>query len=357
MKLLPYILLTLFSQISLGSDQVCSDYKIDESRYFSKNEFIGVFGAPKIAYKVTRVEAQKYYVEVNPTFFELNPKMSSLNVPINEFVKVPFGRERVAECFEWYNQTYSKTSIPQIGLGLSEDPKGVLIRVNHEPNFRSYSRHYSEKKLKSSCSFVIHEILHIVGLWDEYDESKKSDRGGLLSFNCRSRSDSIMSNYAEYSTNIPSPNAYLICGCHQNDNLCSTQLDSYAKDFSTKNTIQECPHGLVEIARGFKKIDPDYEKTSLGIVSDINVWKKPFAGVSYLKAKLFPSGDAKELRPLRPAHITQILFPKCTARNKIYKACISNVYRSKGTILSCNRVPDVCAEHNLWLEGDSTLQP
>ncbi len=357
MKLIPYIFLTLISQISLGSDQICSDYKIDESRYFSKNEFIGVFGAPKIAYKVTRVEEQRYYVEVNPIFFELSPKMSTLNVPTNEFVKVPFGRERVAECFEWYNQTYSKTSIPQIGLGLSEDPKGVSIRVNHNPKFRSYSRHYNEKQLKSSCSFVIHEILHIVGLWDEYEEAKESDHGGLLSFNCRSRSDSIMANYIEYSTNVPTPNAYLICGCHQNDTHCGAQLANISSDFSSKNILQECPYGLTEIARGTKKTDPGYQKIGSDIVSNINIWKKPINGVLYSKALLFPSGEAKELKPLRPAHITQILYPKCTTRNKIYKACISNAYRSKGTLLSCNKVPEVCAEENLWLEGDSKLQP
>ncbi len=254
------------SYLASASEKNCEDYQTGESRKFSKHAVIGFFGAPEQSYQVTKLPENKYLVEVNPHFVETVSKISPLGVTETRVQKFSIGRELVKACFNWFNEKYSASMNPQVLLGISESPRPVKINVMDEKNFRGYVKKYSVENM-NDCSFIVHESLHLMGLWDEHAEADVSNSTGFLSFSCRSTSDSIMAE------------------------------------------------------RGF------------------------YSGDSFTKKE-----DGSLLAPLRPAHLRQLLFPSCTERNPVYKACISNAYRSVGTIFNCNPAPAVCGEKNTWLE-------
>ncbi len=258
--------LLIFSCFASAAEKDCADYQTGESRSYSAHAMIGFFGAPEISYQVTKLPDEKYLLEVNPKFFEMVSQTSPLGAQENKSQENPEGRERAKACFAWFNEKYSSLMTPQILLGVSASPRQINIQITKDPEFRSYLKKYNLKNM-NDCAFIVHESLHLMGLWDEYVEDPRPNAKGLRSFNCRSISDSIMSDEQAYSRYFPLTNA-----------------------------------------------------------------------------------DGSPKAPLRPAHIRQILFPSCTERNPVYKACISNAYRSVGTILNCTPAPAVCGEKNTWLE-------
>lgn len=193
-----YLALLFLSCFASASEKGCADYQIGESRKFSDHAVIGFFGAPEQSYQVTKLPDNKYLLEVNPQFYELITKISPLGVAENVPQKVSGGRARVKECFAWFNQKFSASMNPQILLGVSESPRPIKINVMRDLNFRGYMKKYSVENM-NDCSLIVHESLHLMGLWDEYVESDTSDSTGLLSFNCRSISNSIMSERRIYS--------------------------------------------------------------------------------------------------------------------------------------------------------------
>ncbi len=256
----------IFSSLASAGENNCADYQMGESRKFSEHAMIGFFGAPEISYQVTKFSENKYLLEINPKFFEMVSRTSPLGALENKSQEVPEGRERAIACFAWFNEKYSSSLNPQIQLGVSQSPRQINIQITKDPEFRSYLKKYNLKNM-SDCAFIVHESLHLMGLWDEYIEDQNPNAKGLLSFNCRSISDSIMSDQQSYSGFFHATN----------------------------------PDGTIKM-------------------------------------------------PLRSAHIRQLLFPSCSERNPVYRACISNAYRSIGTILNCNAAPAVCSEKNTWLD-------
>ena len=342
------LLILLLSSATQASEKQCSAYQIDETRKFSDHALIGFFGGPKIAYQVTRLATDKYLLEVNPTFFDPAPVVTALNTKEIDFKERPFGRARAEECFQWFNETYAETLSPKIFLGVSKGPTPVSIKIKDDLHYRSYSRQYNLSQLEKSCPFVVHESLHLMGLWDEYNEQGKDKHPGILSFDCRSESDSIMSDYSIYDKKVELASERLVCACRENDSEC---LRKNIELFLTHpDLVEKCPAWSEEVIRTKYSENAFFLDQANKVTSDINSIWAPASPGQLSSAMNFPSGKLETFKPLRPAHIRQLLYPNCTEMNPVYKSCIQNAYRSHGTVLNCKSAPAICGQKNLWLE-------
>jgi hypothetical protein len=332
--------------LSHGADE-CSEYKVGETRKLEHHTALGVLlPIPPISYSTTRLSEDLYRFSINPVFMmPAKDPYKSLTTP-ETYKEDPTIRQQIEDCFAWFNQNYGDLLSPRVRLAVGTEANRVYIKINKDSEFRSHSIVYAEKALKS-CGTVVHESLHLMGLWDEYTETDTAwyQPGAAKDkkrWDCRAKSDSIMSRAFGFDSLPWHRTQNLLCGCTEAQGSCTEKLE---KDW--QESVTSCPEGTTELARASALGDPFFDRVD-GIASQVNVDKRPVNGVLYKMAKIL-SDRVLDL-PLRPAHLRQLIHPGCEAGNGVYRQCIRYAYKTSNLKLQCPDVPPECHQLNTWLE-------
>jgi hypothetical protein len=191
----------MFTRVSAA--ETCTDFKVGESRKHTASTLSGLFlNANQISYRTIRIEENKYRLEINPVF-QIPEKDPYANAQRPAKLRVvESARGEMEKCFQWFNESYGGLLQPQIELGVSTNTTPVYVRLNPDPLFRSYSRQYALNVI-GNCPTMVHEALHMMGLYDEYRESSWTvpapEGTTKYKFDCRARSDSLMADVNRYN--------------------------------------------------------------------------------------------------------------------------------------------------------------
>ena|GEM_PF-3656082 len=211
------------------------------------------------------------------------------------------------------------------------------ITVDTKPVRRAHSHYYG---IKSSCSTVMHELFHLMGLTDEYQEVEY-----ILPFeqDCRSYGpeDSIMSDSS--STSRDGPSGYIMsCMCTKPEG-CQTYPQSQFEGQST------CPPDY-KLHVMYGSGSPESLKSMFAITrlgTGMMMAAKP---IQQILLGVRPSAKTPNSL-LYPAHFRAIIFPGCKAKNSIYYKCADESYiRPLKYIQSCSNKPKVCSDPTEWLK-------
>jgi len=190
---------------------------------------------------------------------------------------------------------YART-LNYMGIGYSREN---VVAIAPSPH-RSSSTRWAED---IDCNVILHEVLHLVGLVDGYEETIRDE------FHCRHLEplDSIMN-----SSHALSP-VYDFALCPENKNV-SPQLIDLGND-----TPLSCPGDTHKVGSGSRQ-DMRSARDSSGM------------GVYYSERTVAPI--------LKKAQVRMILKPYCSSENEQYITCSENAYRS--TVDGCIQTPDYC---------------
>ena len=222
------------------------------------------------------------------------------------------------------------------------------IKINSSPGFRSHSLEYSSQ---IDCPSITHELFHLLGLVDEYDESDTTIRD----FACRAPgySNSFMTN--QYSV-IQTPNnlnvtSYEYCEC-PSPTLCT---DIISKEECVRAGY-EVKHSRIELPQGIEFNIKDTIQFGLNTMRGFSGEK-----LTPYKGKLLSMNEGRNRRPLSsilfPAHFRLITKPFCGKDNEKYNTCAKYAYISKRVVLGgmvltggdCPKLPDYCYNGE-WLQ-------
>jgi len=233
-----------------------------------------------------------------------------------------------------------------------DDPPNVLINLGARQS-RSNSRKYA---CDIDCPTMLHEILHLTGLVDEYKEKVigvKIDKDGNIeyvhegaesedkAYNCRALgpTNSIMSNHYEAHVNVlPSLNQELVfCSCSEEVSDCKKKISREIDVFTVNQSgTGKCPDGFKEINRTQQKGTPGYGGPLTGAPVGIP-W--------FMVSKLISTDEPKKDSILLPAHFNALLYPSCNVRNRRYFKCAAFEMKSG----ACMEKPRYCFDAAEWL--------
>lgn len=351
----------------------CRDLQVGEKRkvlepapYKSTAARYGYFSG----YDVTRVSEKKYKVHFPVVFISgkthTDPSLEKLNTPAEIDLKTDQDhRGRVQKCLSSKNHLLKDKNGTQLELSIdnsySEARKnsGVVHTIQIEgTQHRSNSYNYAQN---IDCPTIIHELLHLAGLCDEYQEydqitgALKNAKGSVIDpqklgfnvkpeittkkYDCRAspKLNTAMSD-ANTALSVTHPQRGW-CSCNESECTLDSDYKLKFKDgYAITSSPIECP--------------PGYEK------SQLNKAEGAFFGVApenlhYLKnlppKMLFYLGPAKTLTPLAPAHIRHIVSPGCIEKNRKYYRCSSLAYESS-VENGCGSQTRDCLKDDSWLD-------
>jgi len=261
-------------------------------------------------------------------------------------------RQRVEKCYRETRYLRAKT-----GEGLrfellpedSRELQPIEIQV-HDGLYRDNFLNYESE---SVCATILHETLHLTGLWDEYSNG----------YSCRTLGDSIMAHQFEVTLgDLKVPHEeYLKKNAEK---TFRPVKDVWCGAASTNVTFRKIPEKNVSVLQinyrgGSMLIGVGGETFSTLYAPDGKERIKPeiFAKDDWVKEFVHPDqsdwdmcwvkyeegGGAKtgaevlELAkeemhqnlPLRPAHFRKILYPNCAKKNETYDLCTKEAYISR----------------------------
>lgn len=359
----------------------CRDLKDGEIRYPTTTK---KYGVKKISDKLYELEFNVEYVP---------HQIGITRADAEEF------RNKVKSCFKNFGalqdpfQNKITLSLTPDHLIKSTPIQKTTISLFRDDNERSSISSYD---ISINCQTIIHETLHIAGLWDEYKEPARD-------YSCRTvpDSNSIMAEQDSYETR-PSGlalahydfNAAQIAEELKNVNSlesekfitpvrvsCSNDNDGgflsiYIRGSDLINTGRlrwQDSHqsytektqkmSLLSLVSNTKqdeahtKLDTKFifDRFLLGqfksAIQNTQNWHCEAYGAfsKKTKAELLKSGKAAALSvfPLKPAHIRKLIYPNCIEKNKFYDLCTADAYKSRKNVKSCNKDKyQICSSGN-----------
>lgn len=211
-----------------------------------------------------------------------------------------------------------------------------------DPNYRSHSKAYESD---IDCQTILHELLHLTGLVDEYQENDNAERSksGKL-YDCRALGpdESIMSDQhmgfalAKATKESEGEKVFKVsaevCGKRLNPppDLSETCLWYTNEKFIFRNHVQIKDFLLRESSR---RLDFD-----------------PAVPLKVRFRKVEQLEEIKPYSPLLPAHFRAMIYPGCKRKNSLYYKCAKFAYKtsSSESNLDCN-LPIECRNYD-WLK-------
>jgi hypothetical protein len=218
------------------------------------------------------------------------------------------------------------------------------ITVDSDPIERENSGFYS---LHTDCATIAHELLHLMGLVDEYKEM-----ANIPSYaqDCRSLGpqDSIMYiHYFATNKDFTTKNTryWTKCTC-ESGNHCK-KIDS-----ATQSQLKTCPPGYVseQVINFSEVVSSPGNFTPKGGMSMLGM------NLSEDEEKFFFLGQAQKSGRipgsyLYPAHFRAITSPLCFEQNMTYYLCARDAYHWPFKwVESCHERPQICNEPLEWLK-------
>lgn len=305
-------------------------------------------------YELTRISPDKYKIRLNLRLQE-NTLRARENTDLTKKM-----RSKIEKCLEWINPHLlgpdnKKLEIELIDNSSESSAKKYReienwVSVSEEKISRHNSGFYS---LQTSCPVIAHELLHLLGLVDEYREPIKMS---WYEQECRSFGppDSIMANHNEatdFSDEFPQKMVISCCICKNNKCLKNANRDV--------RSLKTCPSGYDTI-NSYAKRSKEGETTGQAL-NQIYCTSlgSGFTGMSGSKDSgsndsfLLSSRPSKRIEGsfLYPAHFRAIVAPGCKEKNKLYYSCSRDAYfRPYKLIGSCSARPVQCQSEDEWLQ-------
>jgi len=288
------------------------EYRVQLNLHFKENQIF-----PDKPTKVGR----RMQTRINKCLKEMNPKLLG-----------PHGEKIKIELVPW-----AEKNLPKY-----KEIKS-LIWVTEDQELRANSHLYNSQ---SDCSTILHELLHLLGLADEYRETEY-----INSFekDCRSYGpeDSVMHDHSSAGWELMRVQT---CLC-DDSKACNT----YSKE-EIKN-MKSCPspygtssfnkYFLTDTTENGERVEAKNVAgsakmgISMGEVEELpNSFKIPPQSLGRIPNSVF-----------YPAQYRAIIFPGCQAKNAVYYGCArDSYYRPWKFVGSCNQKPAACNDEREWLK-------
>lgn len=353
-------------EMPLVSAALCEGLKIGQSETISITESESPTTVEH-SYRLTRAGENKYVAEVNVDF-----------VPAAEYDGAAgrsdeldaLFRQRVSQCLLAVKSVLKSPAGEELEIKLSakgaSDPPPQQIEIA-TLNHRSSSRKYESG---IDCPTVIHEVLHLLGLCDEYAEklrgyitdpvtgvtslSDQKAEAARKAYDCRALgpADSVMSDqHAAFSSVFPRRKIlFKTCDCPS-----SQECDAKALQIKTQmkgKPLSSCPEGFAQRTGYSEQV-----VLSDAALGDQKEWMslpiKLKTNELMLDRPIDPLGASLEppIRDslLRPGQFRAIVAPGCPELNKKYYGCARAAYRTR-EVNGCPDMPTECAQGGeAWL--------
>jgi hypothetical protein len=315
----------------------CVRLKVGEAAVVSYEENGDSPTGLEARYGLSHPSADTYLVEVNLRFrkgpgYEGSLGESELNDTY---------RKRVSGCLAQYQGALkNERAGKSLALRLTDNAAVPVFAVEVvAPGTRAHVDAYPSD---ISCPVVLHEVLHVLGLPDEYAD-RPAVNEALKDCRPSAPSDSVMSNQWEALEKLGPQTRYSVemCRCDKKGDACW--------ELNQKKDGKKCPPGTTSF---LKPLDPDI-KTSLNVLDSSEAFT--------LNETKIAAGTAPpaHVSALYPAHFRAITEPGCRDVNESYYACAVNAYRYSKPPLGaagddgqgCLPKPEACrwGSHK-WLE-------
>ncbi len=328
-------------------------------------------GAPALYESRSEV---KYYIKHtgNEVLIDLNLKFDQAgSAPKRNY------HNYVNQCLELYKSFLKgpEGETLSIRVGNKEYPPPTVIDILPKGT-RAHSEGYSED---IDCPTVLHEVLHLLGLADEYPEKTSgfiADREtGEVTFveenpefegyDCRAVTvrESIMYNHWEavQAVLVPNRSKQLTCVCEGRSGKRVCERLKKHKNPAQILSARKCPRGTTSRSITEEKYSPQDLLTYLGVTPNSPgkddssaptqiAFQTMEGDVEAFTLAPFYDGKAKPMREslLMPAHFRAIVYPLCESENKKYRECTEEAYQHS-EVQECSQKAKECQSNLDWL--------
>lgn len=347
----------------------CQELKIGETRRVSEYTPSGIYAL----YNLTRMSEKKYKVTLPIIFMSgdthNDPRLEKLNTAedINKFTDQTY-RARVKKCLSETNNLLKDSNGMSLELSINDSAEEtrklnknqLLAFISiQEPNYRSNAFNYSQN---IDCAVIVHELLHLTGLCDEYKEhtkvtgAPKNSTGKIIDpkslgykiapeitttdFDCRTHPtrNTIMNNHTQsLAQNDLLQTGACICPT-QNCSLDAKSENVFKDGYVITEKPVACPPGYTWLSTE----QPSSYSMSMNSSQLSMLRLSPsFFLLVFKKINIDP--------PLATAHTRHIINPGCREKNKRYYRCSSDAYQSSVSKGCGTQVRD-CNKDDSWLD-------
>lgn len=352
----------------------------------------------KGSYKITGLKNKQYLVEINPQIYATQVQGENLW----HFAEKSSGAyakmiKKINECMAMYEPHLKGPDGEILKIRAVNNDKEIRPTPIHilPPGSRQHSEGYTTD---IECPTLLHEVLHLLGLVDEYKEKRKGyvidkktgeyiwvEAGAeVLAYDCRilGPENSVMSNqYAAIKALFPrqlTPVTECRCtGLMSSEECMGVIKESFKTRKSSKNKSEgiggKCPDGFLQrelpptdsapLAKNY--LDTKWPSPPVGgygmgsAMKDVGVGMSlnPAQGVitELVKPVFFIHGKSRqELATkeslLLPAHFRKILMPHCLTKNLKYLECSQGAYKSSMNKECDSEIFKKCNQDFSWVE-------
>ncbi len=283
-------------------------------------------------YELSRISENAYGVTLNLKFIKYPDNDASEQSKINTDY-----HSKVNDCLKEVNPYLKGPSGESLVIQLKPPEKCTrpdhLIEIG-ENGIRSHSEKY---EANIDCTTIAHELLHLLGLVDEYPEkilgyTVDPQTGARVlgnnvtsknAYDCRAMGveNSIMRDHRMAFMAVQPKQIWeaKFCTCNAPDFECSHFIATELQNFYRKNKLTECPTKF--------KIQKDrYETVGAELVGIPTT--RPLLSFGLGQGQVYKIGTAPPARDslLYPAQFRSIIYPGCQEKNSIYYSCAANAY-------------------------------
>jgi hypothetical protein len=327
--------------------EVCRDLNVGESKVVDMSRFSS---PTTIAHKyiLEKVKPNEYKVKLNLHFRE-NQILQDRPKKLGQKMQTKINQCLARQNPKLLGPNGEKLTIELVPLAEKHLPKYKEIKsfifVDDDETVRQNSHLYTKQ---IDCAVILHELFHLMGLVDEYQELEK-----IKSFeqDCRSfgPDDSIM------TSKIPpdwEEMEELTCNCD-----LGLACTPYSKEEIKRMTSCPAPYGTYT-AKGYfrRELNENGErvKGEPANVFSNKIREVPEEALKPNEFRLPPRSLESGRSPnsiLYPAHFRAIVYPGCKAKNSVYYDCARDAkYRPFKIVGSCNQKPAACKDPKEWLK-------
>lgn len=352
----------LRSVSGITANKSCDSIEVNSGRIYDST----IEGSPtKIGhrYAIFRAEEKRYEIYFNLDIQVPEPHQKNID---RDHQATQNLRGRIENCLRsandfLYDNEGTKVNLKIWSRANEVTPEPPPIRIRLVPNnVANFSIQY---KTDISCGTLVHELFHLAGLVDEYDEWRSKEfihssffseelasaQKGSPAFECRIKGydQSIMADYARLDFTISQlEKGYEIlgfCTCDIAEAECLAK--ERAKLAKTKFPTA-CPAGFLRDQPNQSAAKILFPDSNQNAKMNIPSHQSGF----YLLRKLLRA-DIKPLPFLKPAHLRHLIHPNCEQFNESYYACARFAYLSSkdGPQGKCPTLPVECNPQS-WLD-------
>lgn len=342
------------------------------------NDFFAPALGQQRSFRLTKMSEKKFRVEINPQFY-IKKNMLRYQSPELQGKQI----YRLTQCFKAVAPFLNGPNGESLEIKVNsskEVPQVSLVVTEEGASMWGYSK-------DESCSTIVHETMHLLGLVDEY---KDKSRGVIIdpvsgyfrtlipeknsenknpnfhpAFNCRATAhrDSFLANQDEaIAAVLPQYRAKrLECSCVGIHciSIINRNKIKYNDVGVIEAPIKSCPKGFKETTSqnsDFARSDNEMffsrnngvdNKSHSQITLGVDVLARPSINISQSLAKVVIPPKNKSL--LKPAHFRMITNPYCEEKNRLYYECGKFAYDTESDG-ECREEAKKCQKNTNWLD-------